>query len=245
VRLQRRHRRPPEHVTLALVAVDVAAVGAAVVALMATSAPDLAPPAPPHPPTAPNPPPTAPHAGPALRPGPFPPASSVIPGGARPSKHVEPAGTHAITHQRWVGFPRPAPATIRRTSGPSPHPTPASRWHGGTPPATPTAPDAATALPAPAAHDVSGSVGKPRPEAARAQPALAVTTPATAADTNRTPPPTAVEARSIYVTPNHTQRLGDPNTTGVRWSMPLTWQDTEHENDDCPDPRRTMLSRRW
>lgn len=245
MRLQPRHRRRREHLTLALVAVDVAAVGAAVVAWMATSAPDLSPPAPPYPPTAPNPPPTVPHTGPALRPEPCPPRPPVVSSSARPSKDVEHPATHAITHQRWVGSPRPAPPAIPRTSGPSPNPAPPSRWHGGTPSATPTVPDATSAQPTPTAHDVSDVVGKPRPEGVPAQPALAVEAPATAENTGRTPPLTAEEARSTYVKPNHPQRLGDPNKTGVRWSMPLTWRETEPENDDCSDARRTTLPRRW
>ena len=109
VRVQPRHRRPRTHVTLALVAVDITAIGGIVVASVASSGTDSPGPVPPHPSTAPHLPPTESSA--VSPPAPVPPAL----GG--PGDRDERARTH---HQPW-------PAGSERGRAPSPPRRPAER----------------------------------------------------------------------------------------------------------------------
>jgi len=245
VRTQPRHRQPFAHLTLALVVVDVAAVGGIIVTWMVTSGADSPPHAAPPAPTASNSPSAAPDRPLPVRPGPSSSGSSA-PSAGISSSDDERARINATTHTRSRGLPRSTPTTVHRPSVVRLDAASAAgalrRHQGKSVPAAGTALDAGPVLAllapggsvAPSAPAVSadqGSKPAPRPESPPARRSPTVPPLTTVQDTDRAPR-SAGAARPACSSASHARCPVDPDAAGATWSMPLTLQHTEPRNSE-------------
>ena len=236
MRTQPRHRQPFAHLTLALVVVDVAAVGGIIVTWIVTSVADSPPPAAPPAPTASNSPSAAPARPLPVRPGPSSSGSSA-PSAGISSSDDERARINATTHTRSRGLPRSTPTTVPRPSAVRLDAAGALRHQGKSVAAAVTALDAGPvlALPAPGGSVAPSTAalpadqrGKPapRPESPPARPSPTVPPLTTVQDTDRAPR-SAGPDRPAYSSASHARCPVDPDAAGATWSMPLTLQHTE------------------
>jgi hypothetical protein len=242
VRTQPRHRQPFAHLTLALVVVDVAAVGGIIVTWMVTSVADSPPHATPPAPTASNSPSTAPERPVPVRPVPVRPGPSSS-GSSAPSAGIsssddERARINATTRPRSRGLPRSTPTTDPRPVAARLDAAGALRHQGKSVAAAVTALDAGPvleALPAPKGSVAPSTAALPadqrskpaRPESPPARPSPTVPPLTTIQDTDRAPRSAGPDRPAYSSASGYARCPVDPDAAGATWSMPLTLQHTE------------------